>query len=206
MFTLRRAWGIAALGAMLAATILGTTAQSEAQGAAAARAHGSARTTLLIHVSGCDRCSVQLVDAIKGVDNVSTFPRLKVGRDHVATFKVLKAETPGLSFEVRAPWAKGIDYVPNAVTAYAGHKVGSAISVKTARHAGHAAGCWAGTRKTTKDLYFEVGRVHTSSHGHQVVAPLVYARHTMSAWKPFVKAVHGTIGNQDAFYCVRPRS
>jgi hypothetical protein len=107
-----------------------------------------------------------------------------------------------MSFDVRAPWAKGTDAVPNAVTAYAGHQVGSAVSVEEARSASHAAGCWAGTSEATEDLSFAVDRVRTkSATGAKVVTPLVYASPTLSSWNPIVKTFHGTIGNQDAFYC-----
>jgi hypothetical protein len=198
----RRVSVITATAAALAAAALATTVQSNADAAPAADAHISSKTTLHLHVSGCDSCSIQLVQALPNYTPVWHSRSQTVGGDHVVTFTVATVLTHGMSFDVRAPWAKGTDAVPNAVTAYAGHQVRSTVSVEEARSAVHAAGCWAGTSKTTEDLSFAVDRVHTkSATGAEVVTPLVYASPTLSSWQPLVKTFHGTIGNQDAFYC-----
>jgi hypothetical protein len=126
-----RVRGIAAVLATLAAATLATTAQSDARaatGAADAARHEPARTTLHIHVSGCDHCSVQLQQAIQGRPAVWQSRTQRVGDDHRARFRVPTRRTHGMSFVVLAPWAKGLDWVPNVATRYRGHDIDSFIS------------------------------------------------------------------------------
>jgi len=210
MTSARRVRGIAAVLATLTAAALATTAQSDAHaasGSAGAAAHKQAKTRLHIHVTGCDSCSVQLQQAITGRPAVWQSGDQKIGSDHVATFRVPSRRTNGMSFVVRAPWAKGLDAVPNAVTRYGGHSIDSVITRKIARHARHAEGCWAGTKMNSVQLDFHVARIHSeSAAGDPITAPLIYATHTMSSWKPLVKTFKGTIANQEAFYCSRPKT
>jgi hypothetical protein len=210
MTSRRRVRGIVAVLATLAAATLATTAQSDADaatGSAGGSADKLARTTLHIHVTGCDRCSVQLQQAIHGRSEVWQSQSQKIGGDHVATFRVRAHRTGGMSFVVRAPWAKGLDWVPDVATRYAGHKLDSFISRKVARHADRAAGCWAGTRLSSVTLDFHVARISAESgSGDPITAPLVYATHTMSSWKPYADTFKGTIANQEAFYCNRPKT
>jgi hypothetical protein len=214
MLNRRRVSKVAAFSAMLAAALTGTVLAVAAQSGAVAAgaptahvstaAHASARiTTLHVHITACDTCSIQLVHAIQGSRSVWESRQQRVGSDRVATFKFPTRYSHGMSFDIQAPWAKGINYVPNAVTAYAGQKVGSKITLDTAEHSRHAAGCWAGTSRRTKTLFF-----HTLGQrfGHHALAPLVFARHTLPSWQPAVKTDRGVIGNQDAFYCVPPKS
>jgi len=106
---------------------------------------------------------------------------------------------------LRAPWQGDTGAVSNIVTRYAGHRVDSFVSRTTARHAGKAEGCWAGTSGNDLRLSFRVSRVPaTTLDGQPTHIPLAYAPHSMSSWKPAVKTFKGTIGNQDAFYCTRP--
>jgi hypothetical protein len=108
---------------------------------------------------------------------------------------------------VRAPWAKGLDWVPNVATRYAGHTIDSFITRDVARHADRAAGCWAGTQYGNVTLDFHVARVAAETgSGTPTQAPLVYATHTMSSWRPYVDTFKGTIANQEAFYCTRPET
>ena len=208
MTRVRRVRGIAAVLATLAAATLATTAQNDAHaatGSAGAGAHKPARTTLHIHVTGCDRCSVQLQQAILGRPEVWQTGIQKIGSDHETKFRVRSRHTDGMSFVLRAPWAKGLDWVPNVATRYAGHDIDSFISQNVARHANRAAGCWAGTRLNNLTLDFHVARIQAeAAPGHPITAPLVYATHSMSSWKPMVKTFKGTIANQEAFYCTRP--
>jgi hypothetical protein len=203
----RRGRGIAAVLATLAAIALATSAQNVAHatsGTGGAGAHKAAKTTLHIHVTGCDHCSVQLQQAVSGRPDVWQTGIQKIGSDHQATFRVASRHTDGMSFVVRAPWAQNVYAVPNAVTQYAGHAIDSTISSKVARHARHAEGCWAGTRLDSVRLDFHVARVHAAGGTDEpITAPLVYATHTMSSWRPMVKTFHGTIANQDAFWCTK---
>ncbi|MBO0845129.1 MAG: hypothetical protein J2P22_06905 [Nocardioides sp.] len=210
MTRVRRGRGLAAILATIAAVTLATTAQNDAHaatGSAGAAAHKPARTTLHIHVTGCDRCSVQLQQAVNGRPGVWQTGKQRIGSDHEATFRVRSRHTDGMSFAFRAPWARNFYAVPNAVTQYAGHSIDSTIGRKVAHHARRAEGCWAGTRLGSVRLDFHVTPVHAAGQpGEPITAPLVYATHTMSSWRPMVKTFHGTIANQDAFYCSRPKT
>ena len=104
-----------------------------------------------------------------------------------------------------APWAGNTGAVPNMVTRYAGHRVGTVVDRSDARQARRAAGCWAGTRADSARLTFRVDRVRVRTpDGHRTKAPLVYSGRTLPSWKPYLRTYKGTIGNQDALYCTRP--
>jgi hypothetical protein len=131
----------------------------------------------------------------------------RIGSDHRAVSRVRTARTKGLSFALRAPWQGDTGAVPNIVTRYAGHAVDSHLTRKAARHAHRAEGCWAGTTVADVRLHFHVGRVASKTlDGHATQIPLAYATHSMASWRPMVKTYKGTIANQDAFYCTKPRS
>jgi hypothetical protein len=206
MTRVRRARGIAAVLATVVAATLATTAQNDAHAASGGDAAAKpAKTSLHLHVTGCDRCSVQLQHAVNGRLHVWTSASQRIGSDHRAVFHVRSWRTKGLSFVVRAPWEDNTGAVSNIVTRYAGHAIDSVVDRDAARHAGKAEGCWAGTTLDRVRLDFRVDRVATRTlDGRPTQMPLVYATHTMSSWKPMVRAYKGTIGNQDAFYCDRP--
>jgi hypothetical protein len=201
---------VAAVIVTLAAAALATTAQGEAHAASAQAAPTTAsrpdHTHLIVHVTGCDRCSVELQHAVNGQLNVWTSAPQRIGSDHHATFRVRNSRTQGLSFVIRAPWEGNTGVVENIVTRYSGHAVDSAISRDVARHAKKAEGCWAGTTAGGRvRLDFHVARVPAKTlDGQPTRIPLTYATHSMSSWKPMVKTFKGTIGNQDAFYCTKP--
>ena len=206
MSRVRRARGIAAVLATLLAATLATTAQGDAH-AATGESGGSkpATTRLRLHVTGCDRCSVQLQHAVSGQPKVWTSKQQHIGSDHTAVFQLRTSRTKGLSFVIRAPWEGNTGAVANIVTRYSGHAVDSPISRDVARHAKKAEGCWAGTRLDSVRLDFHVSRVAAKTlDGRSTHIPLTYATHSMSSWKPVVKTYRGTIGNQDAFYCTKP--
>ena len=119
-------------GDLVAAT-LATTAQNDAHaatGSGGAAAQKTAKTRLHIHVTGCDRCSIQLQHAVTGKQNVWTSAWQRIGSDHVAPFKVRTTRTQGLSFMIRAPWQGNTGAVSNIVTRYAGHSVDTAVGRK----------------------------------------------------------------------------
>jgi hypothetical protein len=198
---------LAAVALTLAAAVLSTTAQNDARAAtppSASRA-GVPRTTIHVHVTGCDRCSVTLQHAVSGAPRVWTSRAHRIGADHVATFTVRTGRTRGMSFVLRAPWQGDTGAVPNLVTRYRGHSVGQRVTVTEARAGRYAEGCWAGTNADSVRLDFAVTRLRaTTLTGAPTHIPLGYATHTLSSWKPMVKTYRGTIANQDAFYCTRP--
>jgi hypothetical protein len=210
MTRVRRGRGIAAVLATIAGAVLATTAQNNAHAAThpdptGADAGRAARTTLHLHITGCDTCTVELQHAVTGAAHVWSSSPKKIGADHRAAFRTLTAHTHGMSFVLRAPWEGDTGAVPNIVTRYAGHAVDSSVSQRDARHGSLAEGCWAGTTVDDVRLGFHVARVPGTTLGGQATRiPLAYATHTMSSWKPLVKTFKGTIGNQDAFYCTKP--
>jgi hypothetical protein len=211
MSRVRRVRGIAAVLATLLAATLATTAQGDAHaatgGSGQPAAAKPATTALHLHFTGCDSCSVQLQTALNGKLHVWTSKQRPIGSDHTAVFHLRTSLTKGLSFVIRAPWEGNTGAVENIVTRYSGHAVDSAISRDVARHAKQAEGCWAGTRLDSVRLDFHVARVAAKTlDGKPTHIPLTYATHSMSSWKPMVKTYRGTIGNQDAFYCTRPRT
>ena len=199
---------VAAVLVTLAAAALATTAQSDAHAAPAAGATSAAKpphTRLILHVTGCDRCSIAPQHAVTGRPHVWTAPYQRIGGDHRAVFRVRTARTRGMSFVLRAPWEGGTGAVPNVVTAYRGHAVDSFVSRHSARNGRYADGCWAGTTVDRVRLDLHVSRVPGRTlDGSPTQIPLAYATHTLSSWKPTVKTFKGTIGNQDAFYCSEP--
>lgn len=202
----RRVRGLVAVLATVSAAGLATTVQDDAHAAVhGAGAAKPAQTTVRLHVTGCDTCTIQLQHALNGQLHVWTSKEQKIGSDHHAVFRVRSSRTHGLSFVLRAPWEGNTGAVSNMVTRYAGHDVDSAVSRDAARAGDHAEGCWAGTTLDEVRLDFHVARVSGQTlDGHRTQIPLAYATHTMSSWKPSVKTYKGTIGNQDAFYCTRP--
>jgi hypothetical protein len=208
MTRVRRARGIAALLTTLVAAALATTAQGEAHGATADTADRAPRTvSVRLHFAGCDHCSVQLQHAVNGKLKVWTSKRKTIGSDHVVRYRVRQSLTHGMSFLLRAPWEGNTGAVPNIVTRYAGHQVDSFVSRDAARNADHAEGCWAGASTDAVRLSFRVARVRGKTlDGRPTHIPLAYATHSMSSWKPAVRTFKGTIGNQDAFWCTKPKT
>jgi hypothetical protein len=216
MTAVRRGRGITAILGTLTAFALALAAILALSGSHGARAaagpgapagSGASRpslTTLRLHVTGCDHCTVQLQHAVSGKPDVWTSKARRIGSDHLVTIRTRTAHTKGLSFVLRAPWAGNTGAVPNIVTRYAGQVAGSFVSKSTAHHAARAEGCWAGTDAHRVRLSFHVARVQGKDvTGQTTVIPLAYAPHTLPSLRPMVKTYHGTIGNQDAFYCTK---
>jgi hypothetical protein len=160
-----------------------------------------------LDISGCSRCHVQLQHAVNGVQQVWTSHPQRIGSDHVAVFHMQTARTHGLSFTIWAPWEGDIDAVLNMATRYRGFGAGSSVTADDARSARHAEGCWAGTSARHATLHFQVVRLDsTTVTGDATQIPLTFATDTLPSWRPMVRAHHGIIGNQDAFYCTQPVS
>jgi hypothetical protein len=216
MTAVRRGRGIALIVGTLTATFAVTLAAAFAAtghrpegaggpgGSAGAGAARPSQTTLHLHVTGCDHCTLQLQHAVSGNPDVWTSKSKVIGSDQVVVFRTRTAHTRGMSFVLRAPWAGNTGAVPNIVTRYAGHAAGSFVTRRAAHHAGRAEGCWAGTGSSDHRLDFRVARVVGKSvTGEDTLMPLAYAPHTLKSWRPMARTYRGTIGNQDAFYCTR---
>lgn len=204
---------VAAVVVTLAAAALATTAQGDAHAASASARTGSAaaakpaHTHMILHFTGCDRCTVAAQQAINGKLHVWTSRSKRIGSDHEVDFTVLTSHTKGMSFLIDAPWEGNTGAVSNIVTRYAGHRIDSFVSRGAARHGARAEGCWAGTMVDEMRLSFHVSRVPAKTlDGQPTQIPLAYATHSMSSWRPMVKTYKGTIGNQDAFYCTQPKT
>jgi hypothetical protein len=196
---------LAAVVMTLAAMGLATTAQPAPAHAAGADLRAGRTTSLRLHITGCDHCTVQLQHAVHGDPYVWSSKHKRIGSDHHVTFQVRTGRTHGLSFVLRAPWQGNTGAVPNIVTRYAGRTVDSLVTRKAARHGTRAEGCWAGTSMDALTLDFHVARVRAITlTGAPTYIPLAYATHTMSSWRPMTRTFKGTIANQDAFYCTKP--
>jgi hypothetical protein len=208
MTRVRRGRAFAAVLATIAGAVLATTAQNDAHAATGPDGSGAGRpdrTTLHLHITGCDTCTVELQHAVSGAAHVWSSTPKKIGADHRVAFSTRTSHTHGLSFVLHAPWEGDTGAVPNIVTRYAGHAVDSSVTRRAARNGARAEGCWAGTRVDEVRLDFHVARVPAKTlTGQDTHIPLAYATHTMASWKPMVKTFKGTIGNQDAFYCSKP--
>jgi hypothetical protein len=188
--------------AVLAAFILAVCATLTAAGATAA----STRTTLVIRVVGCPTCEVNLARAFSGTDIYWRSRAKLVGSDHKVVFYPRTSKTRGLSFEIHAPWeSSATNEIRNVVTRYAGQHTGHRRSERRAKRSRHAYGCWAGTKRTSVTLHFRVAKFTfdgsdfgQSTHETGAVA---WASPGMRSLRPRVDAWHGSIGNQEIFYC-----
>ncbi len=203
---------VGAVAVTLVAAVLATTAQGQAHATTRGGSNGTAdralaTTALRIHLTGCNRCTLTLQHAVNGQLKVWTSKPQRIGSDEVANFRLLTSRTHGLSFVLSAPWEGNTGARPNLVTRYRGQKIDNRVTRAEARAGTHAEGCWAGTSVDSARLSFHVARVPGKTiPGAPTQIPLAYATHAMSSWKPMVKTFKGTIANQDAFYCTRPKT
>ena len=204
---------VAAVVTTLAAAVLATTAQSAHAGPTPeggtprAAAVSPGVTHLHLHVAGCDTCRITLQRAVTGNPDVWSSRTKHIGSDHRVSWTVSSRKTHGMSFVLLAPWGGNTGSVPNLVTRYRGAAIDSAVSQAQARAARRADGCWAGTTVDDVTLDFRVARIKARDLGGQpTTIPLAWAPHTLSSWKPASRTYRGTIGNQDAFYCTRPKT
>lgn len=191
-----RPW--ARLGVLLLGVVLAVTAS-------AVPASASARTRLVIRVDGCSTCTLNLAQAISGTDIYWRSRARKVGPDHRVVFHVPASRTRGMSFELHVPWQDYTGAVLNVVTRYAGQAPGTRRGPRQAKASQHAFGCWAGTSRTTVRLHFRVARFaftgSPSSDSNTSTGAVAWAPSGLSSLKPKVHTWHGSIGNQEIFYC-----
>jgi hypothetical protein len=99
---------VAAVVLTLAATVLATTARTDADAATTIDRSAiatPATTDLHLHVTGCDSCRITLQHAVTGLKRVWSSAAKVVGPDHRVSWRVPTSRTSGMSFTLEAPWA-----------------------------------------------------------------------------------------------------
>jgi hypothetical protein len=161
-------------------------------------------TRLVIHVHHCRTCTLHLTRAISGTSQYWRSHGKRVGADHVVAFRVPTDRTRGLSFELEVPWQDFTDARLNVVTRYAGHAVGDRVTARQAKHAKRAFGCWAGTDRARARLDLRVAPFTFkggTDGAHESTGAVAWASPGTKSLKPRVRTWHGSIGNQEIFYC-----
>jgi hypothetical protein len=168
---------------------------------AAARGQLQQRTTLVLKVPSCPKCTIDLTHAISGHQKVWRSKNHHV-RDGRVTFVLPTARTKGLSFEIYAPWENACDCNTNIVTRYRGIRPGERLPDTSARHQHKAEGCWAGTTASTFTMTVHVARFKgLQPDGQPGHAMRAYLNPQAAAIGPMTRTFQGALGNQDAFYC-----
>ena len=163
------------------------------------------KTRLVIRVDGCDSCTLNLARAFTRTNIYWRSRGKKVGKDHTVVFDVPAKRTHGMSFELHVPWEDYTGAVLNVVTRYAGQAPGASRDPRTAKASEYAFGCWAGTSRTTARLHFHVARFtfegSPSSGSGKSTGAVAWASPGLRSLEPKVRTWHGSIGNQEIFYC-----
>ena len=159
------------------------------------------KTTLVLKVPSCPKCTIDLTRAITGHQKVWRSKNHHV-RDGKVTFVLPTARTKGLSLEIYAPWDNACDCNTNIVTRYRGVDPGERLTDTVARHKRRAEGCWAGTTASRFTMTVHVARFKApqpdGQPGHVMRA---YVNPQVASIAPMTRTFKGTLGNQDAFYC-----
>ncbi len=156
-------------------------------------------TRLVVRVDGCSSCTLNLARAFSGTKVYWRSRGKKVGSDHKVVFHIPAKRTRGLSFELTVPWQDYTGAVLNVVTRDAGQLPGEPRTAGKAKAANHAFGCWAGTKRETVRLHFHVARF--AFNGGRSTGAVAWASPGLRSLKPKVRTWHGSIGNQEIFYC-----
>lgn len=156
-------------------------------------------TRLVIGVDGCSSCTLNLARAFSGTKIYWRSRGRKVGSDHKVVFQVPTKRTRGLSFELAVPWQDYTGAVLNVVTRDAGQSPGEPRNAREAKSATRAFGCWTGTERETARLHFRVARF--AFNGGRSTGAVAWATPGLASLKPKVPTWHGSIGNQEIFYC-----
>ena len=154
---------------------------------------------MAIRVDGCPSCTLTLGRAFSKTSSYWRSQGKKVGPDHTVVFHVPTKRTRGLSFELVVPWEDHTGARLNVVTRDAGQPAGKTRNARRAKAATRAFGCWAGTTHATARLHFRVARF-TFNRGRSTGA-VAWASPGLRSLQPQVRAWHGSIGNQEIFYC-----
>jgi hypothetical protein len=175
----------------------------------AGTAAGTTSLTLLVH--GCDGCLVQPVKAGDGSTAAVWRGPTKTVRHGLVHWSVAHRHTVGMSFDIVDPQAVPLDSVTNIVVAYRGLAVGAPVPAGAAAHERRANGCWAGTTRTSVTLRVRVEQFPGTSDlpppvtGYRIRPYLTRTtRHLrVAGGAAYTSAFHGTIGNQDAYFCAQ---
>jgi len=192
--------------AMIAAALVGLAipAFGRDAGGLSDRGHQQQKTTLVLEIPTCAKCTINLARAISGHQHVWR-SKIHHVRDGRVTFVLPTWRTKGLSFEINAPWDNACDCNTNIVTRYRGIKPGERLRDTRARHKRKAEGCWAGTDASTFTMTVHVARFPArqpdGQPGHVMRA---YLNPQVASIGPMTQTFKGTLGNQDAFYCTLP--
>lgn len=166
-------------------------------------------TTLTLLVHGCDGCSITPVQAGDGSAPALWQGRTKKVRHGAVRWKVATRHTLGMSFNIVDFDGVALDSMTNIVVAYRGLKVGARVPNGVAAHKKRANGCWAGTRKASVTLRVRVEQFPGTSdlppavEGYRIRPYLTRTAPHLPIYKSRVNGptFHGTIGNQDAYFC-----
>ena len=167
------------------------------------------RTVLSLKVHHCDGCSITPVKAGDGSGPAVWRGRTKKVRDGVVNWRVAIQHTVGMSFDIVDPQAVPLDSVTDIVVAYRGLDVGARVPPGVAARKKWANGCWAGTQRRSMTLRVRVEHFPGVSDlpppvtGYRIRPYLVRTAHHLpiAGGAHYSKAFHGTIGNQDAYFC-----
>jgi hypothetical protein len=160
---------------------------------------------VVIHLrfGACRHCHVTLTQASNAY-GVYWHSKTKAVRPGSATtFRVRESRTAGMSFEVHAPWATGVNWVPNVVTHYQGLPLGKSVSTRQAATAKKGSACWAGAATRTTNLNITVNSFRTTDMtGNPAKGLRAYiARGLNEGGAKWTTTFKGSLGNQDAYYC-----
>ncbi|MBF4160917.1 hypothetical protein [Nocardioides acrostichi] len=173
--------------------------------AAAAPAHADdqpTRTKVTVKIAHCDGCTVHLVQAIEGEQDVWQ-SRVRDVVDGEAHFSVPVEHTAGMSLDFTAPWENHIGAVTTAAFHYPGHQVGDKVTKSDALGRSRASGCFAGTDQRHLTLRLRAVQIPVQEEGKGTGTTL-FAVHSTAFDKPMYRAYHGRLGTQDATWCRLP--
>jgi hypothetical protein len=166
-------------------------------------------TVLTLDVHHCGGCSVTPVKAGDGTVPVVWRGKTKKVRGGVVHWTVAIRHTVGMSFDIVDPNAVPLDSVTDIVVAYRGLDVGARVPAGVAARKKWANGCWAGTQRRSVTLRVRVEHFPGVSDlpppttGYRIRPYLVRtaAHLRIAGGARYSGAFHGTIGNQDAYFC-----
>ena len=197
---------------------IGALLSPAASGSAARPAHRLApenvagtNTVLILNVHHCGGCSVTPVKAGDGTVPAVWRGKTKKVRGGVVHWTVAVGHTVGMSFDIVDPNAVPLDSVTNIVVAYRGLDVGARVPAGVAARKKLANGCWAGTQRRSVTLRVRVEHFPGVSDlpppvtGYRIRPYLVRtaAHLRVAGGARYSRAFHGTIGNQDAYFCAK---
>ena len=156
-------------------------------------------TTITFNVVGCDGCTIQPAQWLKGKSGAPYEGKTVTVVNGVATATVPTSKTKGMSFNFTAPWAVNQNALQNIVIQYKGVPAGTQPTRAEALDSTKASGCWAGAKSGNVTIQINVGRVTMEGFPASVGKgpyPLVYVVPPIASQKVFQPTYKGTIGNQ----------